>query len=89
MKINKAYNNETLKVALVDRDKVIKSLIEEGDFDDNELMRINKYLQLNQFQKDLLYLCSIKKIKEVCELYAVSHTHIYNHLKKIKSILRQ
>ena len=50
MKINKAYDNETLKVALVDRDKVIKSLIEEGDFDDNELMRINKYLQLNQFQ---------------------------------------
>ena len=33
MKINKAYDNETLKVALVDRDKVIKSLIEEGDFE--------------------------------------------------------
>ena len=69
---------------------MIKSIISDNsDYDDTQLMKINKYLRLSQFQKDLLYLCSIMKIKDVCELYKVSHTHIYNNLKKINSVLKE
>lgn len=88
MKITKAYNNERLIAALADRDSVISSILSDTTYDDRELNKIHRYLQLNQFQKDLLYLCSIMKIKDVCELYCVSHTHIYNNLKKIKEILK-
>ena len=89
MKINKAYSNDRLIEALTDRDNVIKSIItDNSEYDDTQIKKINKYLQLSQFQKDLLYLCSIMKIKDVCELYAVSHTHIYNNLKKIKQLLK-
>lgn len=88
MKIVKAYDNNKLKEALVDRDNVINSILMEDNYDDEQKIKINKYLQLSQFQKDLLYLCSVMKIKDVCELYAVSHTHIYNNLKKIKELLR-
>jgi hypothetical protein len=88
MKIVKAYDNNKLKEALVDRDNVINSILMEDNYDDEQKRKINKYLQLSQFQKDLLYLCSVMKIKDVCELYAVSHTHIYNNLKKIKGLLR-
>ena len=88
MKIVKAYDNNKLREALADRDNVINSILMEDNNDDAQKRKINKYLQLSQFQKDLLYLCSVMKIKDVCELYAVSHTHIYNNLKKIKEILK-
>lgn len=89
MKIVKAYDNNKLKDALADRDNVINSIVmDDINYDDEQKRKINKYLQLSQFQKDLLYLCSVMKIKDVCELYAVSHTHIYNNLKKIKEILK-
>ena len=88
MKIVKAYDNNKLKEALVDRDDVINSILIDDNYDDEQKRKINKYLQLSQFHKDLFYLCSIMKIKDVCELYAVSHTHIYNNLKKIKELLK-
>lgn len=88
MKINKAYNNENLIAALAERDSVIQSMINDGDYDDKQLEIINKYTHLSQFHKDLLYLTTRYKIKEICELYAVSHTHIYNNLKKIRELLK-
>jgi uncharacterized protein YjcR len=88
IKIPKAYNNDNLLTALKDRDDIFKSMIEENDFDDEQLKQLNKYLSLSQFHRDLLYLTSIMKIKDICELYAVSHTHIYNQIKKIKTILK-
>lgn len=88
MKIKKAYSNERLIAALKDRDSVIQSMINEGDYNDKELEILNKYTHLSQFHKDLLYLTTKYKIKDICELYAVSHTHIYNNLKKIRGQLK-
>lgn len=88
MKIKKAYSNERLIAALKDRDSVIQSMINEGDYDDRQLEIINRYTHLSQFHKDLLYLTTKYKIKDICELYAVSHTHIYNNVKKIKELLK-
>lgn len=80
-------DNETLKILLLDRDDVLQSAIEESDLDDIQLKKIKKYKQLEEWQKDVLYLCSIMPAQKVADLYCVSKTHIYNTLKKIESLI--
>lgn len=86
MKI-KTCNNEELKLLLSERDDVLQSAIEESDLDDSQLEKIKKYKNLEEWQKDILYLCSVMPAQKVADLYCVSKTHIYNILKKTKSML--
>lgn len=88
-KITKAYSNDRLLQALKERDEVIQSIVsEDSEYDDRQLIMIQKYVKLPQFYKDLLYLTTRYKIKDICELYGVSHTHIYKNLKIIKELLK-
>lgn len=90
MKINKV-NNDKLKLALQDRDIDIQNMIDymqDIDIDDEQLEKVNKYMKLSQFQKDLLYLTTKHPVSQIANMYQVSTTHIYNTLKKINKILK-
>lgn len=88
MKIYKSYNNQSLLDALKDSKDTIEYLY-SLDLDDKELIRINKYKKLSQFEKDLLYLISQYSVAEVANLYCCSRTHIYNNLKSIQKKLNE
>lgn len=91
-KIKKAYSNEALVEALKDRDTVynsIKKEINEYNYDDEELEVFKKFDNLTQFQKDLLYLSSTMGVYSVADLYGVSATLLYHHLREIKKILHK
>lgn len=87
MKIYNAYSNQELINKLIDRDAVTAALY-DFDLSDDELIRVNKYKQLSQFERDLLYLYSQTTVEEISSLYMVSKTHIYNFLKQIKQKLK-
>lgn len=91
MKVNK-INNDKLKAALQNRDETIKNMYfyinEEANLDDEQMIKVAKYIKLSQFQKDLLYLTTNYSVAEIADMYQVSTTHIYNTLKKIKKILQ-
>lgn len=88
MKIYKSYNNQQLLDALKDSKDVISDIY-ELDLSDEELIRVNKYKKLSQFEKDLLYLISQHSVAEVANLYCCSRTHIYNNLKSIQKKLNE
>lgn len=93
-KLYKAYNNEMLIEALKDRDETIQSIENEMDVDfdqysDDEKHLFKKYLQLSQFEKDLLYLASKMSVRDIAVLYGVSATHIYSHLNQLKKRLKE
>ena len=87
MKIYNAYSNQELINKVIDRDTVTAALY-DFDLSDDELIRVNKYKQLSQFERDLLYLYSQTTVEEISSLYMVSKTHIYNFLKQIKQKLK-
>lgn len=87
MKIYKAYSNQELLNKLSDSKDVINHLL-DFDLDDNELLKVNKYKQLSQFEKDLLYLYSQYSVIEISKLYSVSRSHIYTKIKEINNKLQ-
>lgn len=76
--------NEKLLSALSDRNDVIESINQYNNYDDEQLLKLKKFNNLTQFEKDLLYLCSIYKVIEVAKLYGCSRQYIYKLLNKIK-----
>lgn len=77
------YNNQELIDALKDRDEVIKGLT-SFDLDDEQLEKIDRFKQLSQFEKDLLYLRSQLPVSQIASLYGVSIQYIYKLIKNIK-----
>ena len=76
--------NEKLLSALSDRNDVIDSINQYSNYDDEQLLKLKKFNNLTQFEKDLLYLCSIHKVIEVAKLYGCSRQYIYKLLNKIQ-----
>lgn len=76
--------NEKLLSALSDRNDVIDSINQYTNYDDEQLLKLKKFNNLTQFEKDLLYLCSIHKVIEVAKLYGCSRQYIYKLLNKIQ-----
>lgn len=79
--------NEKLLTALKDRNSVIDSINQYTNYDDEQLLKLKKFNNLTQFEKDLLYLCSIHKVIEVAKLYDCSRQYIYKLLNKIQKKL--
>lgn len=79
--------NERLLSALKDRNDTIDSINLISDFDDEQLLKLQKFNNLSQFEKDLLYLCAIHKVVEVAKLYGCSRQYIYKLLNNIQSKL--
>lgn len=79
--------NEKLISALSDRNSVIDSINQYTNYDDEQLLKLKKFNNLTQFEKDLLYLCSIHKVIEVAKLYECSRQYIYKLLHKIQKKL--
>lgn len=79
--------NEKLLSALKDRNDVIDSINQYSNYDDEQLLKLKKFNNLTQFEKDLLYLCSIYKVIEVAKLYECSRQYIYKLLHKIQNKL--
>lgn len=79
--------NEKLITALKDRNSVIDSINNYTNYDDEQLLKLKKFNNLTQFEKDLLYLCSIHKVIEVAKLYDCSRQYIYKLLNKIQKKL--
>lgn len=76
--------NQKLLSALKDRNDVIDSINQYTNYDDEQLLKLKKFNNLTQFEKDLLYLCSIHKVIEVAKLYDCSRQYIYKLLNKIQ-----
>lgn len=76
--------NQKLLSALSDRNDVIDSINQYTNYDDEQLLKLKKFNNLTQFEKDLLYLCSIYKVIEVSKLYGCSRQYIYKLLNKIQ-----
>ena len=76
--------NQKLLSALSDRNDVIESINQYTNYDDEQLLKLKKFNNLTQFEKDLLYLCSIHKVIEVAKLYDCSRQYIYKLLNKIQ-----
>ena len=74
--------NQKLLSALKDRNDVIDSINKYSNYDDEQLLKLKKFNNLTQFEKDLLYLCSIHKVIEVAKLYECSRQYIYKLLNK-------
>ena len=79
--------NQNLISALKDRNDTIDSIMQYGDYDDEQLLKLQKFNNLSQFEKDLLYLCAIHKVVEVSKLYGCSRQYIYKLLNNIQSKL--
>lgn len=79
--------NEKLISALSDSKSVINSINTYTDYDDEQLAKLQKFNNLTQFEKDLLYLCSNHKVIEVAKLYDCSRQYIYKLLNKIQAKL--
>lgn len=79
--------NQNLISALSDRNATIDSIMQYGDYDDEQLLKLQKFNNLSQFEKDLLYLCAIHKVVEVSKLYGCSRQYIYKLLNNIQSKL--
>lgn len=79
--------NQNLISALKDRNDTIDSIMKYGDYDDEQLLKLHKFNNLSQFEKDLLYLCAIHKVVEVSRLYGCSRQYIYKLLNNIQSKL--
>lgn len=79
--------NQNLISALKNRNNTIDSIMQYGDYDDEQLLKLQKFNNLSQFEKDLLYLCAIHKVVEVSKLYGCSRQYIYKLLNNIQSKL--
>lgn len=86
MKIRKAYSNKELIAALQDRNETYNSCF-QFDLDDEQIEKLNRYNNLSQFEKDVLYLYSQYNVTEVARLYGCSKQLIYSRLKEIKDKL--
>lgn len=87
-KLHKAYENKKLIEALKDRDSVYDSVLSNVNaYDDEQLAVLSNISKLTQFQKDLLYLSSQMSVYDVADLYAVSASLLYSHLRDIQKIL--
>jgi hypothetical protein len=85
----KKIDNEKLLTALKDRNHVISAINGYTDeYDDEQLLKIQKFNNLTQFEKDLMYLCATEdSIIKVAKLYSCSRQYIYKLLNKIKQKL--
>lgn len=79
--------NQNLISALSDRNNTIDSIMQYNDYDDEQLLKLQKFNNLSQFEKDLVYLCAIYKVVEVSKLYGCSRQYIYKLLNNIQSKL--
>lgn len=84
MKIQKAYSNKELIEALKDSKEIFECILTEFDLDDEQLKTLNKYQQLTQFERDVLYLYSQISVNEIAKLYGCSKQLIYDRLREIK-----
>lgn len=94
MKVWKQYSNDDLKEALSGSKEVIQEaeelLLERmDDMDDQQITIFNRYKQLPQFERDLLFLTSKYTISKVAELYGVTSSYIYIKIKKIHNKLNE
>lgn len=80
-------NNDILKVALKESKEIINSILNNNDFDDEQLNKVLKYNNLPQLYKDIIFLTSQYSISDVAKMYNVSRQYIYKILNKIKSKL--
>lgn len=84
----KQIDNEQLKLALSDRNNVISAINEATDYDDEQLLKIQKFNNLTQFEKDLMYLCAtMDSVISVAKIYGCSRQYIYKLLNKIQQKL--
>lgn len=79
--------NQNLILALKDRNNTIDSIMQYNNYDDEQLLKLQKFNNLSQFEKDLIYLCAIHKVVEVAKLYGCSRQYIYKLLNNIQSKL--
>ena len=105
MKVWKQYSNDDLKEALSGSKEVIQEAEElllermddnaipwdckSYDMDDQQITIFNRYKQLPQFERDLLFLTSKYPISKVAELYGVTSSYIYIKIKKIHNKLNE
>lgn len=83
----KICNNDVLKVALKDSKDIINTILNDNNFDDEQLSKVLKYNNLPQLYKDMIFLTSQYSISDVAKMYNVSRQYIYKLLNKIKSKL--
>ena len=84
----KICNNDVLKVALKDSKEIINTILNDNDFDDEQLHKVLKYNNLPQLYKDVIFLTSQYSISDVAQMYNVSRQYIYKILNKINNILK-
>ena len=84
----KICNNDVLKVALKDSKEIINSVLNDNDFDDEQLHKVLKYNNLPQLYKDMIFLTSQYSISDVDKMYNVSRQYIYKILNKINNLLK-
>ena len=84
----KICNNDVLKVALKDSKEIINTILNDNDFDDEQLHKVFKYNNLPQLYKDVIFLTSQYSISDVAKMYNVSRQYIYKILNKINNILK-
>lgn len=82
----KAIDNEKLIEALKES-KAVFAAIQYYNCDDEQLAKIQKFNNLTQFEKDLMYLTCTMKAVDVAKLYGVSRQYIYKVLNQIKQKL--
>ena len=86
--MTKELDNLKLKEALSDRNNVISAINDLTDYDDEQLLKLQKFNNLTQFEKDLMYLCAtMDSVISVAKIYGCSRQYIYKLLNKIKEKL--
>lgn len=86
--MTKELDNLKLKEALSDRNNVISAINDLTDYDDEQLLKLQKFNNLTQFEKDLMYLCAtMDSVISVAKIYGCSRQYIYKLLHKIQKKL--
>ena len=81
--------NDKLLSALKDSNDVIDSINQYTNYDDEQLLKLKKFNNLTQFEKDLLYLCSIYKVIEVALKIGIKYLKAKRVLRFTSTCLSQ
>ena len=82
--------NDELLAALADKQLVIDGMQEfTKNFDDGQLKQLDKFNRLSVMEKDLLYLRTSMKLREIADLYSVTPANIHLILKGIHKKLQK
>lgn len=96
MKLDKNFNNEALKEALKDSkivyNNVLNNTLNKNTMDDEEYeyksKKLEKVRELEQMDKDILYLYAEYGATEAAELLGVSRGYIYKLMNNINKKLK-